>query len=302
MNGDQDFVTAACVILNYNDCDTCLSLLTGIAGYEALNHIVVVDNQSTDDSYERLYRYSLGNEKIHLIRADKNGGYGYGNNIGIRYAYHTLQADYVLVANPDVEFSEDCVIEMREVLQREKACAAVAPRAVSPQGVQPSDQAWMIPGALKYLLICSRVFSRISRSINYDRDFYEGKPLCYVDCVPGSLIMVNAQIMIEDGMHDEEIFLYCEETVLGIKLKKKGYHTAILPKLSYLHHHSVSIDKSYKSRYSKVKLLHQSKLVVLRNHYQLNHLQMWAARAFLAFCSLEARGIDIYRRIKDNRS
>ena len=39
----------------------------------------------------------------------KNGGYGFGNNVGIKYSVETLNADYVLIANPDVIFENDLI-------------------------------------------------------------------------------------------------------------------------------------------------------------------------------------------------
>ncbi|MBQ2425088.1 MAG: glycosyltransferase, partial [Lachnospiraceae bacterium] len=43
-----------CVILNYNDASTVLELINEIGGYQALDRIVIVDNASTDDSWEVL--------------------------------------------------------------------------------------------------------------------------------------------------------------------------------------------------------------------------------------------------------
>ena len=63
------------VILNYNDSETTIELLEKIKNYEILNLIVIVDNNSTDNSYKKLTKYE--NEKIKLIKTEKNKGYGY---------------------------------------------------------------------------------------------------------------------------------------------------------------------------------------------------------------------------------
>ena len=39
-----------CVILNYNDSETTIKLLSHISGFDSLDEIIVVDNKSTDDS------------------------------------------------------------------------------------------------------------------------------------------------------------------------------------------------------------------------------------------------------------
>ena len=44
----------ACVILNYNDSENVIKLFNKIKDYKCLDEIIVVDNHSTDNSYERL--------------------------------------------------------------------------------------------------------------------------------------------------------------------------------------------------------------------------------------------------------
>jgi N-acetylglucosaminyl-diphospho-decaprenol L-rhamnosyltransferase len=44
----EDIIT--CIILNYNDAPTTVSLINSIRNYKTINYIIVVDNKSTDDS------------------------------------------------------------------------------------------------------------------------------------------------------------------------------------------------------------------------------------------------------------
>ena len=71
------------VILNYNDYETTINMLNSIKDYDSLDHIVVVDNKSTDNSYEVLKPYE--SKKIDVIQSKSNKGYSYGNNVGIKY-------------------------------------------------------------------------------------------------------------------------------------------------------------------------------------------------------------------------
>lgn len=91
-----------CVVLNYNDADTVMSLLNRIRGFRCFENIVVVDNASTDNSWQRLKE--LQDDKIAVIQSEKNGGYGYGNNLGVRYAIQKNEATHVVIVNPDVKF------------------------------------------------------------------------------------------------------------------------------------------------------------------------------------------------------
>lgn len=54
-------MTGVC-ILNYNDAETTLILVEKISNYSIIDHIVIVDNYSTDDSYDRLK--SIKNKRL----------------------------------------------------------------------------------------------------------------------------------------------------------------------------------------------------------------------------------------------
>lgn len=41
----------ACLILNYNDAETTSKLINRLQSNKTVNHILIVDNCSTDDSY-----------------------------------------------------------------------------------------------------------------------------------------------------------------------------------------------------------------------------------------------------------
>jgi len=47
-------MNVTCLILNYNDPVTTESLVHSIHDFQSLQHILIVDNCSTDGSYERL--------------------------------------------------------------------------------------------------------------------------------------------------------------------------------------------------------------------------------------------------------
>ena len=104
----------ACIVLNYNDAMNTLKLSKEISTYDSIDDVVIVDNLSTDDSAEQL-KTGAGN-KMHFIQTDRNGGYGYGNNFGARYAFSSLQADAAMTVNPDVKFDEDLVKRLKHTL------------------------------------------------------------------------------------------------------------------------------------------------------------------------------------------
>ncbi|NLC95550.1 MAG: glycosyltransferase family 2 protein [Bacilli bacterium] len=286
------------IILNYNDSGTVERLVDSIIEYEMLNRIIIVDNCSTDDSYVKLYTKYQGCDKVSVILTDKNGGYGYGNNVGIKYAYYHLRADYILITNPDVEFSNELVKRLINALNSNERNAVASALPITPEGNIQFNAAWNIPSPLKYLLMTSSIVNRLMKPIYLNELDYKYSHQVEVDCVAGSLLMVKADIMVNYGMYDESIFLYCEETVLGFKFKKAGYKTILLTNIMYTHYHSVTINKSYQSEIKKRRLLHKSKIIVLKKYYELSPLYIILSKVFLSLCLLEAMCKDLFKMLQ----
>jgi N-acetylglucosaminyl-diphospho-decaprenol L-rhamnosyltransferase len=272
-------MVTSCVILNYNDTETTISLINHIENHKDLDYIVVVDNLSTDGSYDILK--TLQSDRIHVLLSERNGGYGYGNNFGIRYSYTKLNAEYILIANPDVIFSNDCVRSLREALRENSECAVSSAVPLKPDGNQQKIIGWKLPAIKEEIVSASLFLSRLlGISVLYSEEYFLTRSKCYIDVVQGSMLMVNAQVMIEKGMYDEEFFLYFEEQVLAQKLKSSNYKSILLVDQKYIHNHSVTISKSYKSMVSRKKLLLESKLLYLKKYEGLGGIKYKLTKTF----------------------
>ena len=73
------------VILNYNDWENSSRLVEELETFPLFSYIVIVDNASTDDSLSHLS--ALQNERVKLLCAKENQGYGAGNNLGLRFLF-----------------------------------------------------------------------------------------------------------------------------------------------------------------------------------------------------------------------
>lgn len=283
----------SCIILNYNDGETTKNLIECIRDYKSLDSIIIVDNHSTDDSAEKLKE--LTDEKVHMIHTEKNGGYGFGNNQGIMYAYEKLHATHVLVANPDVNITEECIRTMKKSFERIKHLAVSTGVTLDRNGAVALSS-WRLNGLLFDLLDTGLITRRLLKRWLNDRPELKAgsqkKPdgkerYAYVDAVLGSLFMADCKALLDCGLYDEHVFLYYEEKILGLKLKEKGYKTVLLLDQSYVHLHSVSINKSVKSILKKQALLHKSKLYYYKNYLKINPCQECLVNCFLNFLMAE---------------
>ncbi len=276
-----------CVILNYNDASTVLELVNEIGGYQALDRIVIVDNASTDDSWATLQILKTQYSHVDLLRSEKNGGYGAGNNLGVRHAVHVNGADFVLIANPDVKFSEACVKRLAGVLSRHDELA-VATALMEDQTYSEMKNGWKVHGFWGELFAMGPISRRLLKKwLNYPDTYFTEKKAVYVDAVHGSMLMVDGKKFLETGGYDEGIFLYQEETVLASRLKKKGYRSLLVLDQKYRHEHSVSISKSFKGQMERQKLRNASVLYYMKNYLGIGPVREAIARLWFAGILLE---------------
>ena len=283
----------SCVILNYNDAPTTISLVERIKEYALLDYIVVVDNCSTDDSWEQLQRYK--SDKVHVVQSSRNGGYGSGNNVGLRYSSNVLNADYSIIANPDVQFNEDCVEKFLQTFKEDPSVALVSARQSN-----SSDCAWKNCSTLQYVLATSLFFEVWQNIRSYPKSYYKGKDSVLVFAVPGSLLMVDLKKMIKYGMYDEEFFLYYEEPVLAQKFADAGLKTVLRLDCSYVHNHHVSISKTYRRWSQQHAILLRSAEMFLKKYKKANALQMAFAKLWFVYTKIEFRLYDLYCELKHN--
>lgn len=276
-----------CVVVNYNDAETVIQLVSRIREYQCFDQIVVVDNASTDDSWQRLK--SVQDHKVMVIRGDRNGGYGYGNNLGVRYAVQVNEATHVVIANPDVEFSPKTVLAMARMFDSHPD-AGVVSAVMEDERYGGMGYGWPLRGFVGELLSMGPVSMRLFRRfLNYPKSYFEGKKAVWVEAVHGSMLMVDAAAFMECGGYDENIFLYQEEAVLGQRMRTSGYGTILLLTESYVHRHGASIGKSLGDEIRRQKLRHDSVMYYMEHYLYINPVQEAMARLWFQAILMEIR-------------
>ena len=283
----------SCTILNYNDAPTTMNLVAKIKEYSLLDYIVVVDNCSTDDSWGRLQ--SCNCDKVHVVKTSRNGGYGAGNNVGLRYSSEILKADYSIIANPDVLFSEDCIQKFLQTFQKDSSVAVVSAKQSN-----SADCAWKNCSAMQHVLATSLFFEIWLKIRSYPSKYFEGKEAVSVFAVPGSLLMVDLKKMIEYGMYDEGFFLYYEEFVLAQKFAVAGLKTVLRLDCSYVHNHHVSISKTYNRWSLQHAILLKSAVLFLQKYKKTSALQMALAKLWFSYTRLEFWLYDVFSILRSS--
>ena len=181
--------------------------------------LIVVDNSPESDTMFAELRVRYPN--IMLIHNTHNGGYGQGNNVGIRQA----TAPVVMIMNPDVRLFQPIFKTALEAFEKDSLlCMYGMKQLLSPTVKSPLsfDCSRFINGYLiPYVSSLCNKFDLYVPSLMY---------------LAGSCFFVSKAKFETVGLFDEDIFMYGEEDDIHHRLKQLyGAHFTYNPTLHYIH-------------------------------------------------------------------
>ena len=266
----------ALIIVNYND-ETCTkNYVEKLKEYEIIDRIVVVDNLSTTTGTFENLKF-LENEKVKVISSDKNGGYNYGNNYGIKYLKdNNEEYDYFIISNPDIEISKEAISKTLEVLEEKENAAVAAPRMYNIQKKPIRRSAWKkrtfwldVVHSTRFLEL---LFYKVLRNGEYSENDYK-KEILEVEAISGAFFIIKNKVLNEIGLFDENVFLFYEEDILAQKLIERNYKTYSINSEQFVHYESQTIGKTI-NYYNKVKQLFKSKMYYQKKYNKINLCQV----------------------------
>lgn len=266
------------VILNYNKSELVKSMAEKISLYRNIDYVVIVDNNSKDNSREVFA--GINNSKIVVIYSDCNGGYAKGNNIGLRYLVEKLSCDVVFVANPDVEFGEDVIKCISNSFEKYDEYAIISSARTDDSGKSKCLQYSKAFDTFALQFFNSFILSSyILKKLYYSFDVDKSKDIITVDEIPGAFWAAKSSVLKKIGYMDEGTFLFCEELCLSKKIKNAGYKEGIVTAVKYRHNHytysttvTSSVDKKTR-RLRNLKFTIDSRNFFRKKYLKLNKIQ-----------------------------
>lgn len=265
----------AVIIVNYNDSDDTIKYVKMITEYEVINRIVIVDNNSTYDGEINKLKI-LENEKTIVIKAEKNGGYDYGNNTGIKYLESLREKyDYYIISNPDIEITEDAIKHCLNVIDNDEDIGIIAPRMYNKDNKPIRRSSWKIRTFWLDVIHSTRLlevlFYKKLRNGEYLENDYKNEIL-EVEAISGAFFIIRAEILKQIGYFDENVFLFYEEDILAQNIRQSGFITVSLNSEKFIHYESQTIGKTF-SYYNKIKQLFSSKMYYHITYNKINGFQ-----------------------------
>lgn len=261
------------VIVTYHSEKDIYDCLRTIYQYCDIPHekleIIIVDNSPNPDAMFAQIRLLYGNQ-VKLIHNTHNGGYGQGNNMGIRQA----TAPVILIMNPDVRLCQPIIKTALTAFEKDSRLCMYGIKQMlsstikSPLSFDCSRQmnGYLIPFVAS---LCNKFDIYLSQSMYF----------------AGSCFFIKKSKFVDIGLFDENIFMYGEEDDIHYRLKKQfGSHFKYNPSLRYIHQtleRQMSLNTEQKM-ISSIVALNTKKGISVKSTY-CNFVRYYRVRLFATY-------------------
>ena len=233
------------VIVNYQTYELTRNAIDSILEYDYPFEIeiILLDNASPDDSFEKLQDYFK--DKVKYLKSSENNGFASGNNQALKIA----RGKYQLLLNSDTIVRKNTLTAIFDYMEKHKDVGACGCRVLLENG--DLDKA------------CKRSFPNIKNSFfrlfhiptkstdnNYNLDLPDDG-VYEIDCLTGAFMFMRKDTLDEVGLLDETFFMYGEDIDLCYRIKKAGW------KIVYNGEIEITHLKGASSKKQKSKLIYE---------------------------------------------
>mgnify|MGYP003676828734 CR=1 FL=1 len=232
------------VILNWRTAEMTLrAAAAALREMEDIEgEIILVDNDSQDGSFEAMQAHvaKQGWSRVRVLQSGRNGGFGAGNNVGIRAGLQGgARPDYVYILNSDAFPDAGAIGALVTRLQTHPDTGFAGSYIHGPEG-DPHLTSFRFPSIASEFEGAARL-GPVSRWLGHRAvPVPIPEATMAVDWLAGASLMMRMDVLEEIGLFDEEFFLYFEETDLCRRAKNAGYSTDFVRESSVTHIGSAS--------------------------------------------------------------
>ncbi len=264
MKKERSKLLVGVVILNYSTSADTIRLVGELQQQTIADNmtIVVVDNDSPNNSYETLKPLMELYERVVVLQTGSNLGYAKGNNFGLKYLEEQVSPQYVAILNNDVILPNNSFEMLIDRYAQLENPAIIAPMMVDTAGNR--QFLGNLCSTWDDLKMMFSLYTKLSKPAVLTEVDNTGMRAMRVDIISGSFIFAQLDRFRQMGYFYPNTFLYVEERFVAERAKRLGYNNYILLDQTYIHAHNSPTISSYHNQVSKYKLLYQSRLEYTR--------------------------------------
>jgi GT2 family glycosyltransferase len=270
------------IILNYRTAELtsrCLDSLFSEVGPGTT--VVVVDNDSGDGSADAIEQHIEARAYgawASVLRSPINGGFGAGNNLGIR----SLEAQAYLLLNSDTLVHPGALAEFRRALKARPDAGLIGARFDDGEG-HPLESCFTFPQPLSELIrsantgLITKALRRFDTPATYSEEPLEP------DWMPFAGIVIRRDVIDAVGLLDDGFFMYFEDVDYCLRVRAAGwkllYHPAA--RITHLCGASSNVTKEGVARQRAPRYYYEARTRFFAKHFGLGGLLLanaaWAA-------------------------
>ncbi|SDM71516.1 Glycosyltransferase, GT2 family [Paenibacillus jilunlii] len=262
-------VDVSIIVLNYNTCRLTMDCLRSVYDSETnfVYEIILIDNNSRDDSVEKISREFPG---VMLIANSENVGYARGNNQGMEVA----SGRYVLLLNSDTVVLKDTLQTMISFMDDRPDLGASGCKVILPDGSldKACKRGFPTPSASFYYAFgFSKLFPDRPRFNGYQLGYLDPDQDYPVDCLVGAFMLLRRETIEQVGGLDEDFFMYGEDLDWCFRIKEAGWGIYYYPKTSIIH---LKGGSARRRPFKIVYEFHRAMILFHRKHYSKRYNSM----------------------------
>jgi GT2 family glycosyltransferase len=271
--------SVAALVLNYNGPQVTLETLASLVPLDGTDiHLMVIDNGSTDDSYDQVRQHFPG---VRQLRVRQNRGISWGLDHGLQVALDEGY-DYALVMNNDIEVRSDMVRQMVTVAESDPSYGCIGAKAYYHSDRQ---RIWSAGGKLRF----REAITRERGEGEIDRGQYDRTEV--VDYVNGVAMLIRREVLSKIGLWDPVYYLGVEDADFCVRARRAGYQSVYAHEAVLWHMISASIGV-----YKPFRTFHTARSTAIflrkyaRTHQWLSSLLWFTAALPVAWLREARRG------------
>lgn len=233
-------LTVTVVIVSYRSAELTIECLRSVHAERSAAgpriRAVVVDNDSGDHpAIAHAVNENGWASWVATVLAPRNGGFAYGNNLGIRDALQVGPTDYVYLLNPDTQVHAGAISALVRFLEGHKEVGIAGSSFENADGSE-----W--PIAFRFPSLVSEFsqalgFGPVMRLLDrwaVAKEMSQAQEQ-QTDWICGASMMIRAAVLEAIGGLDEGYFLYFEETDFCLRARRAGFPTWYVPESRVMH-------------------------------------------------------------------
>lgn len=277
------------VILNYNVVDITVNCVESIKENIDTDqyHIILVDNASPNHAGEKLHQIFKKDQYVSYLYSPSNVGFARGNNLGIDFARKYYNSKFVCCLNNDTLLKQKDFFSALNRKYEESKPAMIGPKIHllndRIQPIMPKLASVDVYVRIRNKLMHENVYWAVVREYllshplierlnnfrhqirgDYPSD-YKNSSKSYNDeqkdvVLQGCCLIFTPVFFSKFKGFNPRTFMYIEENILFVSIKKAGMHTLYCPELNIKHLESLSTASVNKNAVRRRKFLRENEI------------------------------------------